>query len=98
VLLFRLALVAWMRSEELTDVTGRLRNVTVAADGLQVKLAGLSFGKDEIVPVLLALVGGTPDSGAAAPCGQAASPSSITARATCAACETHSRISESRTR
>jgi hypothetical protein len=67
VLLVRLALVAWMRSQELADVSGRLRNVTVAADGLQVKLAGLSFGKDEIAPVLLALAAGTSGSGAVAP-------------------------------
>jgi hypothetical protein len=57
VLLFRLGLVAWMRAQGLSDVSARLKTVTVAADGLQVKLSGLSFGQDEIVPVLLALAG-----------------------------------------
>jgi hypothetical protein len=58
VLLVRLGLVAWMRSQNLSDVSGRLKSVTVAAEGSQVKLGGLSFAKDEIVPVLLALAGG----------------------------------------
>jgi hypothetical protein len=58
VLLLKLGLVAWIRSQDLADVSGRLKNVTVAADGAQVRLAGLSFTKDEIVPVLLALAGG----------------------------------------
>ena len=57
VLLLKLGLVAWMRTQGLSDVTGRLKSVAVAADALQVKLSGLSFGKDEIVPVLLALAG-----------------------------------------
>ncbi len=69
VLLLKLGLVAWMRTQGLADVSGRLKNVTVAADGLQVKITGLSFGQDEIVPVLLALaegfkgVSGEPGSG-----------------------------------
>jgi hypothetical protein len=59
VLLLKLGLVAWMRTQGLADVSGRLKNVTVVAEGTQVKLAGLSFAKDEIVPVLLALAGGS---------------------------------------
>jgi hypothetical protein len=59
VLLLRLGLVTWMRTQGLADVSGRLKSVTVAAEGLQVKVAGLSFGQDEIVPVLLALAGGS---------------------------------------
>jgi hypothetical protein len=59
VLLIRLGLVAWMRTQGLSDVGGRLATVTVAANGLQVKASGLSFGQDEIVPVLLALAGGS---------------------------------------
>jgi hypothetical protein len=58
VLLVRLALVTWMRGQQLSDAAGRLRNVTVAAEGVQVKISGLSFGKDEIVKVLLGLAGG----------------------------------------
>jgi hypothetical protein len=48
-----------MRAQGLSDVSGRLKSVTVAAEGAQVKLSGLSFGQDEIVPVLLALAGAT---------------------------------------
>ena len=57
VVLLRLGLVQWLRSQNLPDISERLKTVTVAADGLQVKLAGLAFGKDELVPVLLGLVG-----------------------------------------
>jgi hypothetical protein len=57
VLLVRLALVTWLRGQGLSDVPGRLKNVAIAADGPQVKLSGLAFGKDEIVAILLALVG-----------------------------------------
>jgi hypothetical protein len=59
VLLLKLGLVAWMRSQGLADVSGRLSTVTVAAEGTQVRLAGLSFAKDELVPVLLSLAGGS---------------------------------------
>jgi hypothetical protein len=57
VLLIKLGLVQWLRSQNLPDVSERLKAVTVAADGQQVKLAGLAFGKDELVPVLLGLAG-----------------------------------------
>ncbi|MCX7031557.1 MAG: hypothetical protein NTU62_15750 [Spirochaetes bacterium] len=59
VLLVRFGLVTWMRAQGLSDISGRLKSVTVAAEGAQVKLSGLSFGQDEIVPVLLALAGAT---------------------------------------
>jgi hypothetical protein len=57
VLLIKLGLVQWLRSQNLPDVSERLKTVTVAADGQQVKLAGLVFGKDELVPLLLGLAG-----------------------------------------
>jgi hypothetical protein len=57
VLLVKLALVQWLRSQNLPDAGERLKAVTVAADGQQVKLAGLAFGKDELVPVLLGMAG-----------------------------------------
>ncbi len=57
VLLVKLGLVQWLRSQNLPDVGERLKTVTVAAEGQQVKLAGLAFGKDELVPVLLGLAG-----------------------------------------
>jgi hypothetical protein len=65
VLLIRLGLVAWLKSQNLPDVSARLKTVTVAAEGSQVKLAGLSFSKDELVPVLLSLAGATGSGGAA---------------------------------
>lgn len=67
VLLLRLALVAWMRTQGLSDVSGKLKDVTVAADGSRVKVAGLWFGKDEIVPVLLGLAGRGSAGGASPP-------------------------------
>jgi hypothetical protein len=57
VLLIKLGLVQWLRSQNLPDVGERLKTVTVAADGQQVKLAGLAFGKDELMPVLLGIAG-----------------------------------------
>jgi len=65
VLLVRLALVTWLRAQGLSDVPGRLKNVAIAADGPQVKLSGLSFGKDEIVAILLALAGSPAAAGGA---------------------------------
>jgi hypothetical protein len=63
VLLARLALVAWMRAQNLPDPIERLKTVTVTSEGAQVKLAGLSFAKDELVPVLLSLAGMTAPGG-----------------------------------
>jgi hypothetical protein len=57
VLLVKLGLVQWLRTQNLPDVGERLKTVTVSTDGQQVKLAGLAFGKDELVPVLLGLAG-----------------------------------------
>jgi hypothetical protein len=57
VLLVKLGLVQWLRSQNLSDVSERLKTITVTADGQQVKLAGLAFGKDELVPVLLGMAG-----------------------------------------
>jgi len=57
VLVLRLGLVQWLRTQNLPDVGERLKTVTIAADGAQVKLAGLSFAKEELVPVLLGLAG-----------------------------------------
>ncbi len=57
VLVLRLGLVQWLRTQNLPDVSERLKSVTITADGSQVKLAGLSFAKEELVPVLLGLVG-----------------------------------------
>jgi hypothetical protein len=63
-LALRIGLVAWMRSQEMVDVAERLKPVTVTAEGLQVKLAGLHVANDEIIPLLLSFVkglGSTPE-------------------------------------
>ena len=57
-LALRIGLVAWMRSQEMVDVAERLKPVTVTAEGLQVKLAGLHVTNDEIIPLLLSFVKG----------------------------------------
>ncbi|MGA2975134.1 MAG: hypothetical protein ABSF77_07480 [Spirochaetia bacterium] len=57
-LALRLGIVAWMRSQNVTDVAGRLKSITVTAIGVQVKLAGLHLSDDEIIPLFLSLVKG----------------------------------------
>jgi hypothetical protein len=57
-LALRFGLVAWMRSQNVADVAERLKPVTVTAVGLQVKLAGLHVGNDEIIPLFLSFVKG----------------------------------------
>jgi len=57
-LALRLGLVAWMRSQDVPDVAERLKPVTVAAVGLQVKLAGLRVTDAEIIPLFLSFVNG----------------------------------------
>lgn len=55
-LVLRLALVAWMRSEGLPNTAERLKPVSISADGTQVKMSGLSFTDEEIVPLFLSLL------------------------------------------
>ncbi len=57
-LVLRLALVAWMRSENLPNTAERLKPVTISADGTQVKMSGLFFTEEEIVPLFLSLLRG----------------------------------------
>jgi hypothetical protein len=57
-LVLRLALVAWMRSEKLPNTAERLKPVTISADGTQVKMSGLFFTEEEIVPLFLSLLKG----------------------------------------
>jgi hypothetical protein len=57
-LALRLGIVAWMRSEKIADAAARLKSITVSANGVQVKLAGLKLADAEIVPLFLSLVKG----------------------------------------
>jgi hypothetical protein len=57
-LVLRLALVAWMRSENLPNTAERLKPVTISADGTQVRMSGLFFTEEEIVPLFLSLLKG----------------------------------------
>jgi hypothetical protein len=60
-LALRLGLVAWLRSENVPNLSDRLKSITVTAQGVQVKLAGLHFTEDEIIPMFLSLVKGLSD-------------------------------------
>ncbi|MCX7040020.1 MAG: hypothetical protein NT005_12915 [Spirochaetes bacterium] len=57
-LVLRLALVAWLRSENLPNTAERLKTVTISADGTQVKMSGLAFTEEEIVTLFLSLLKG----------------------------------------
>ena len=57
-LILRLGLVGWMRSENLPDTTERLKAVSVSASGNQVKLAGLRFSDEEVIPFFFSLLKG----------------------------------------
>jgi hypothetical protein len=54
----RLGLVAWLRSQNLSNTGDRLSGVTVLPRGNQLVLSGLSFTDEEIIPVILALIAG----------------------------------------
>ncbi len=57
-IILRLGLVGWMRSENVPDTTQRLKTISVTASGSQVKLAGLRFSDEEVIPFFLSLVKG----------------------------------------
>jgi hypothetical protein len=58
VLVLRLGIVAWMRTNGVSDIAEKLKAVTVTASGTQVKLQGLTFSEAEIIPMFLSLVKG----------------------------------------
>jgi hypothetical protein len=62
-LVLRVALVAWMRGQDLPNVVERLKPVTIEARGPQVKMSGLSFSEEEIGPLFLSLVAPKPPAG-----------------------------------
>ena len=66
-LVLRFALVAWMRGQKLSDLGERLKSVTVMPEGSQVKLAGLALTDEEIGPIFLSLVAGSPPQDGSAP-------------------------------
>ncbi len=55
-LVLRFALVAWMRGQNYPDLAQRLKPVTVAPEGNQVRLTGLSLSEQELAQVILSLV------------------------------------------
>jgi hypothetical protein len=57
-LVVKLGLVGWMRSENLPDTAARLKTVSVAPSGSQVKLVGLRFADDEMFPFFISLLKG----------------------------------------
>ncbi|MGO9309443.1 MAG: hypothetical protein ACLQDL_10525 [Spirochaetia bacterium] len=73
-LALRLGLVAWMRSQEVTDAAERLKTVTVSPVGLQVKLAGLHVTDAEIIPLFLSFVRGLNAPAAPGPAAAVSSP------------------------
>ncbi len=57
-LVLRLGIVGWMRSENLPDTAERLKMISVSPSGSQVKLAGLRFSDEEVIPFFLSLLKG----------------------------------------
>jgi hypothetical protein len=57
-LVLRLGIVAWMRTNQVSNIAERLKTVNVTAIGPQVKLTGLVFTEAEIIPMFLSLVKG----------------------------------------
>jgi hypothetical protein len=55
-LVLRLGIVAWMKSEKVQNTAEILKSVSLAASGLQVKLSGLHFTDEQIIPLFLSLV------------------------------------------
>jgi hypothetical protein len=70
VIILRLGIVTWMKTQNVSDVTVRLKSITVTSNGNRVKLAGLTILDAEVVPLLLSLLQG-----------MAAEPGSVTASA-----------------
>jgi hypothetical protein len=52
----RLGVVAWMRTQNVPNTSERLKAITVAAVGTQVRLAGMRVGEEELLPLFLALL------------------------------------------
>jgi hypothetical protein len=55
-LVLRLGLVAWLRTQNIPNAAERLKSISVAAIGVQVKVSGLVFSEEEIIPMFLSLV------------------------------------------
>jgi hypothetical protein len=57
-LVLRLGVVAWMRTQNVPNAAERLKSISVAPSGVQVKLAGLHLTEEEIVPLFVSLLKG----------------------------------------
>ncbi len=71
-LVLRIGIVAWMKSNNVTDAAERLNGVSVVPDGTSVRLNGFSLSDQEIIPLFLSLLNGP--SAESPPAGQPAQP------------------------
>ena len=55
-LVLRLGIVAWMKSENVQNTAEILKSIKLSPSGVQVKLSGLHFNDDQIIPMFLSLV------------------------------------------
>ncbi len=64
VLVLRLGIVSWMKTQNVPNASERLKAISVVSSANQVKLTGLSLSEDEMLSVLLSLFkgGSTPPS------------------------------------
>ena len=57
-LVMRLGIVAWMKTQNVPNASERLKSISVAPNGVQVKLTGLHLTEDEVVPLFTSLLRG----------------------------------------
>ncbi|HVP19551.1 MAG TPA: hypothetical protein VMU36_11170 [Spirochaetia bacterium] len=57
-LVLKIGIVAWMKSNDVTDVADRLRAISVIPEGTSVKVNGISVSDQEIIPLFLGLLNG----------------------------------------
>lgn len=55
-LILRLVLVSWLNTEKVENVAGKLKTVSIVADGPSVRITGLVFSREEILSLLTSLL------------------------------------------
>jgi hypothetical protein len=73
-LALKLGLVAWMRTEKISDTASKLKTIVVSPVGIQVKLSGLHLSEDEVIALFLSVITPPLPSESAAPVAPEASP------------------------